>query len=64
MTNDPTPTVFIVDDDLAFLRAVSRLLRASGFQVVTHNSAAELLAELQPDTPGCCLLYTSDAADE
>jgi two-component system response regulator FixJ len=42
-----------VDDDVSHLRSVSRLLKASGFQVVIHNSAAELLAELQPDMPGC-----------
>jgi len=47
------PTVFVVDDDVSFLRSVSRLLRASGFQVVIHNSAAEFLAMLQPDTTGC-----------
>ena len=51
----PPPTVFIVDDDVAFLRSVSRLLRAVGFQVVIHNSAAEFLAELQPDTQGCVI---------
>jgi len=47
--------VFVVDDDVAFLRAVSRLLRAAGFRVVIHNSAAELLAELRPDTHGCVM---------
>jgi two-component system, LuxR family, response regulator FixJ len=50
-----TPTVFVVDDDVSFLRSVSRLLRVSGFQVVIHNSAAELLAELKPDMDGCVI---------
>lgn len=50
-----TPTIFIVDDDVSFLRSLSRLLRASGFQVVVHNSAAEFLAELRPDTSGCVI---------
>lgn len=53
--SEPTPTVFVVDDDLSFLRAVSRLLRASGFQVVIHNSAAEFLAELRPEMRGCVI---------
>ncbi|MHB9005548.1 MAG: response regulator transcription factor [Limisphaerales bacterium] len=53
--SDRTPTVFVVDDDLSFLRAVSRLLRASGFQVVIHNSAAEFLAELRPEMRGCVI---------
>ena len=46
-------TVYVVDDDVSHLRSISRLLRASGFRVVIHNSAAELLAELRPDVPGC-----------
>ena len=49
----PQPTVFVVDDDVSFLRSVSRLLRASGFRVAIHNSAAEFLAELRADTSGC-----------
>ncbi|MEI6675441.1 MAG: response regulator [Verrucomicrobiota bacterium] len=57
MTSDlpPPATVFIVDDDVSFLRSVARLLRASGFQVVIHNSAAEFLAELQPAVHGCVI---------
>ncbi len=47
------PTVFVVDDDLSFLRSLSRLLRASGFRVVIHNSAQEFLAMLKPDEAGC-----------
>jgi len=42
-----------VDDDISFLRAVSRLLRASGHHVVACSSAMEFLAELKPDTAGC-----------
>jgi FixJ family two-component response regulator len=38
-----------------FLRSVSRFLRASGFQVVIHNSAAEFLGELRPDMTGCVI---------
>ena len=44
-----------MDDDVSFLRSVSRLLRASGFQVVIHNSAAEFLAELRPEMTGCVI---------
>jgi len=47
------PTVFVVDDDVSFLRSVSRLLGASGFHVVIHNSAREFLSMLQPGTAGC-----------
>jgi len=51
----PTPTVFIVDDDNSFLRSLSRLLRASGFHVAVHTSAAEFLSTLKPDMNGCVI---------
>lgn len=50
---DPAPIVRIVDDDRSFLRALSRLLRAEGFKVLTFPSAAELIADLHPEVPGC-----------
>jgi FixJ family two-component response regulator len=49
------PTVFLVDDDVSFLRSLSRLLRVSGFRVVIHNSPAEFLADLSPDMNGCMI---------
>jgi len=55
MTDNRPPTVFVIDDDLSFLRSLSRLLRASGFPVVAHNSAAEFLAQLRPDLSGCVI---------
>ncbi len=51
----PPPTVFLVDDDVSFLRSLSRLLRASGFHVVAHNSATEFLAEARSDMNGCVI---------
>jgi two-component system, LuxR family, response regulator FixJ len=54
-TEPPPPTIYVVDDDLSLLRSVSRLLRASGYQVVIHNSPAELLAELPPEAHGCII---------
>lgn len=54
-THAPLATVFVVDDDVSFLRSLSRLLRASGFHVVAYHSAAEFLAELQPDMKGCVI---------
>jgi len=45
--------VYVVDDDESFLRAVSRLLRLSGFQVVNYNSATEFLSQLEPAAVGC-----------
>jgi two-component system, LuxR family, response regulator FixJ len=53
--SNPSATVFVVDDDVSFLRSISRMLRASGFQVVAHNSAAAFLAELRPEMNGCVI---------
>jgi FixJ family two-component response regulator len=53
--HSPPPTVFVVDDDVSFLRATARLLRASGFHVTVFSSAAEFLAELKTDTAGCLI---------
>jgi FixJ family two-component response regulator len=47
------PVVHIIDDDVAFLTAVSRLLRASQLQVKTFSSAREFLDQLGPSTTGC-----------
>ena len=48
--------VRIVDDDASFLRAIARMLRGAGFQVKTFTSAAEFLADSEPDVPGCVLV--------
>ena len=48
--------VYVVDDDLHVLSALRRLLEASGYDVVTHNSANEFLARHDPSLPGCVLL--------
>src|SRR6185295_13810163 len=53
---DQAPMVRIVDDDASFLKAVSRMLRASGFEVKTFGSADQFLKELDPDIPGCVLV--------
>jgi FixJ family two-component response regulator len=48
--------VFVVDDDTAFLKAVSRLLRAAGLEVSPFPSAAAFLNEHDPAAPGCLVL--------
>ncbi len=45
--------VHIVDDDASFLAAISRLLRASGFEVRTFSSAADFLEQREDGAPGC-----------
>jgi len=48
-------TVFIVDDDVSFLKSVSRLLRAAGYNVLTFESARQFLDQLVPELAGCVL---------
>ena len=50
------PVVHLVDDDASFVKALSRLLRATGYAVTTHGSAAEFLASRKAGEPGCALL--------
>ena len=57
--SNPQPTVHVVDDDESCLRAVSRLLGASGFQVRTHLSANDFLAQWREDEP-CCVVADLD----
>jgi FixJ family two-component response regulator len=45
--------VHVVDDDESFLRSVSRLLRASGFEVATFSSVQSFLQREAHSAPGC-----------
>jgi len=49
-------TIFLVDDDEALRRATRRLLDVRGFQVLEYGSAAEFVADFDPQRPGCLLL--------
>ena len=46
-------TVFVVDDEPAVARAVSRLLRASGYATQVFGSAQEFMECYKPGTRGC-----------
>jgi FixJ family two-component response regulator len=48
--------IHVVDDDDSFRTAISRMLRASGFEVRAYRSAGEFLLEPPPKGPGCLLL--------
>jgi FixJ family two-component response regulator len=50
------PTVFVVDDDAAVLKGLSRLLRSAGLAVVTFSSPREFLDSHDPNAPGCLVL--------
>jgi len=47
------PVVHVVDDDESFLRSVTRLLRASGYEVAAFSSVEEFLARRDPEAAGC-----------
>ena len=54
--NSSSPKVFVVDDDPAILKAVSRLLHSRGLGVTTFGSAREFLDGYDADAHGCVLL--------
>ncbi len=54
--SQPPPIVFVVDDDPSVLKAVSRLLRAAGLDVVAFDSAREFLDHHDPAAHGCVVL--------
>jgi len=49
-------TVFVVDDDVSFLKSVSRFLRAAGYSVQAFESAEAFLTRLDPGMSGCVLV--------
>jgi FixJ family two-component response regulator len=51
----PPSVISIVDDDVSFLVALSRLLRASGHNVRTFSSPQQFLAQMT-DAPGCVIV--------
>ena len=50
------PVVHIVDDDESFQTAVSRLLRAAGYEVRCYTNAGDFLIADYNEAPGCVLL--------
>jgi FixJ family two-component response regulator len=50
------PIVFLVDDDPAVLKGLSRLLRSAGLAVETFLSSQDFLNHCLPHTPGCLVL--------
>lgn len=54
--NGAMQTVFLVDDDPAILKALSRVLREKGFAVETFDSATAFLARRDKAPDGCLVL--------
>jgi len=49
-------TVYLVDDDAGVRKAVSRLLRARGYDVQSYSSPQEFLQQQDPAAAGCAVL--------
>jgi len=56
MNSEPTPTVFVVDDDQAMRSSLKWLIESIGMQVKTYGSADEFLSSYFPGRAGCLLL--------
>lgn len=58
MTPDPSPdgVVLLVEDDTLLGRALERLLRTTGYQVVRHERVATVLEGPLPEAPTCLVL--------
>ena len=54
-----TFTVYLVDDDAGVLKALSRLLRAKGYDVRPYSSPQLFLEEHDVTVPGCAVLDVS-----
>jgi len=52
----PVPVIRVVDDDEAFRTAITRLLKAGGYEVRSYTSAGDFLLGEEDSTPGCVLL--------
>lgn len=54
--HEPTPTVYVVDDDADVCRALGRLLRSAGYAVQLFTSPSQFLSLHDPQIPACVLL--------
>ena len=49
-------TTFLVDDDPAVLRSITRLLNAAGYKTKSFSSPQEFLSSHDPTIPGCAII--------
>lgn len=56
LTEASKGTVYVIDDDLSFLKAIGRLLSAAGYEVYTYSSAESFLAVENEARPACVLV--------
>ena len=56
---EPTPIVFVVDDDISVRNSLEWLIRFEGWQTETFSSAQEFLARPRAFVPNCLVLDVS-----
>jgi FixJ family two-component response regulator len=56
---DPMRQVYLVDDDPAVAKAISRLLRSAGYEPITFTSAKAFMQGYSPEARGCLVLDIS-----
>lgn len=54
--NNPVHKIYLVDDDPAVLKGLSRLLRTAGYEPQTFGSARDFMEHYRPETPACLVL--------
>jgi FixJ family two-component response regulator len=54
--NSTTPVIFVIDDDLSLLKALSRLLRSFGFNTAAFSSPQQFLEQCDHRLNGCIIL--------
>lgn len=53
---EPSPIVYVVDDEPLVCLSLKRLLRSVGLEAHTFGTALEFLHSKRPDVPGCLVL--------
>lgn len=53
---EPSPTIFVVEDDEAIRRFMRTLLNSVGLDTTAYGSAQEFLSNYDPQQPGCLVL--------
>jgi len=49
-------TTYLVDDDPAVLRSITRLLKAGGYKTKSFSSPQKFLSSHDPSVPGCAII--------
>ena len=57
--SQPTPTVFVVDDDVSVRESLELLIQSAGWRPETFASAPEFLSHAPPLAPSCLVLDVS-----